>query len=58
LLEAIQLVLGSQRNATFSDIDFYNRDVSRKILLQVLPGDLHEVARPRRQAQGESGLRA
>ncbi len=42
LLDAIQLVLGGQRNATFSDIDFYNCDVSRKIVLQVLLGDLHE----------------
>jgi putative ATP-dependent endonuclease of OLD family len=40
LLDAIQLVLGSQRNATFTDIDFYNCDVSEKILLQVLLGDL------------------
>jgi putative ATP-dependent endonuclease of the OLD family len=42
LLDAIQLVLGSHRNATFNDIDFYNCDISRKILLQVLLGDLHE----------------
>ena len=42
LLDALQLVLGSQRNATFSDIDFYNCDVSQKIVLQVLLGDLHE----------------
>jgi putative ATP-dependent endonuclease of OLD family len=36
LLDAIQLVLGDRRNATFSDIDLNNCDVSRKILLQVL----------------------
>jgi hypothetical protein len=42
LLDAIQLVLGSQRNATFSDVDFYDCDVSHKIVLQVLLGDLHE----------------
>jgi putative ATP-dependent endonuclease of the OLD family len=42
LLDAIQLVLGSQRSATFSDIDFYDCDVSQKIVLQVLLGDLHE----------------
>ena len=42
ILDAIDLCLGARRNIRFTDGDFYNLDVTKNILIEVVLGDLED----------------